>query len=430
MDITVFYQTHYRKMVLTLSARLGHQIEWAEDAIQEAVLAYQSQAPQLDNMEEALPKWIYQVAWRKALDQGKHWVQRRQTWEDTSQQREDFDDEPLERPSESGDIDELTDNDLPWQDAELKSLYLFAQPGLSTSSQVALILRGMAGWPVNKIAAYYLCPYDTIEKRLTRARSQLKAREKTHLISGTLEESRLEAVLHALYLLFSEGYFSLHESRMIDLEGMSEAFRLCALLTTHPKTQAKTEVWALLALMAYHIARLPSRIGQGNEESQAPFVSLALQDRSLWDGNMIKQASQYLNWSAQGDKCSRYHLEAAIAAIHTETQRFEDTDWLLILQYYEQLEQMYPSIATQLNRLVAQGYAKGWETVLPKLQPLEGTTAGYEGYVQLVKAMAYEQLNLPRGAFLHYEEALRFFGSQPIKTYLRAKMSQLESPQI
>jgi predicted RNA polymerase sigma factor len=167
-----------------------------------------------------------------------------------------------------------------------------------------------------------------------------------------------------LYVLFTEGYLSSHPELALRRELCDEALRLAHELAQH-STGAEPETFALIALMHLHTARMPAR-----QDGSGGLLLLEEQDRSLWDTRAIASGLEWLARSAQGDHFSRYHAEAGIAAEHCLAPSFAETRWSRIVECYEQLEEIAPSLLHTLNRAVALAEWKGPEAGLALLETI------------------------------------------------------------
>jgi RNA polymerase sigma-70 factor (ECF subfamily) len=236
-------------------------------------------------------------------------------------------------------------------------LFVCCDDAIPVESQVVLALKTLCGFSIREIALRLFTAEANVYKRLGRARSRLRALPPR--MDATLEQCspRLPAVHKILYLLFTEGYLSLHADTAIRRELCGEAIRLASTLAEHPAGQAP-ETFALLALMHLHAARIAAR-----RDGSGGLLLLEEQDRSLWDQHEVAVGLAWLARSAHGDVFSRYHAEAGIAAEHCLAPSFRETRWSKVVECYSLLEQAAPSAIHTLNRAVAvaewQGPAAG-----------------------------------------------------------------------
>ncbi len=262
------------------------------------------------------------------------------------------------------------------EDSQLRLLLLCCNPQLSAKNQVMLTLNVLCGFGVVEIAQGMLLKREAVKKALQRSKNQLKDM-KNMLQSPLLKgyEKRLGVVHTILYLIFNEGYKTTRAKEIIDHDLCYEAIRLAKLLLKK-EVALQGETRALLAMMFFNLARFPSRIsGKGD------LITLAEQDRSLWNRFFIEEGFYYLNAATAQNRLSRYHIEAIIASVHCAAPTFEDTDWKTIVFLYRQLEKLIPSPITALNLLVAQSYLEGPDAAFHKLEQLKQHPALQQHYL-------------------------------------------------
>lgn len=255
-------------------------------------------------------------------------------------------------------------------------LFAVCTPAIASEAQIGLALRVLCGFGIDEIAEAFLTSRETIHKRLFRAKEKLRTEHiRLELPPPAEIPARLDNVLHIIYLLFSEGYYSQTRNWVLQKELCWEAIRLGVLLTEYEGTnQPKTN--ALLALMCFHASRFHARQpapppGQPAQPSdEAEIILYDQQDENLWDTDLIRRGMQYLAQSATGDQLSSYHLEARIASWHCIK---EDTPekWEEILQLYNQLLMVNYSPGVALNRTFALYKANGREQALIELEKLK-----------------------------------------------------------
>ena len=282
------------------------------------------------------------------------------------------------------------------EDDLLRMMFSVCAPHLAEPAQLALVLKLLCGFGTREIAAALLSSEAAVEKLLTRGKETLARAGALFEVAGREQiEKRLEAVQHALYLLFSEGYHGSGE--VVQEELCAEAMRLCGLLAQHPAC-AVPRTLALLSLMCFHAARLPGRAA-----ADGSLVLLEEQDRSRWDRGLIARGFELLDASATGDELSEYHLEAAISSLHCAAPSVEDTDWEQIIRLYELLYEQRPSPMVAMGRAVAVGEARGPVAGLQALQLIAGEPK-LASFPFLPAAMARLLLRAGRT-----EEAARYF---------------------
>jgi RNA polymerase sigma-70 factor (ECF subfamily) len=347
-----FFRHEYGRLVAILSRQFGlHRLEAVEDAVQGALmtaLESWSRAGVPENPEA----WLYRVARNNVLGELRQRARH---------------DSILDRHGEAAAED--ADPAMPMlseaqiQDDLLRMLFVCCDEDLPVESQRVLALKTLCGFDVREIAHRLFMSEAHVYKRLARARARFQ--ERPLPLEGLSQEqyaSRLEAVQQILYVLFTEGYLSSHAEAAIRQELCDEALRLTRLLAEHPVGQTP-ETCALLALMYLHAARLKAR------QDDCGLLLLEEQDRSLWDQRMIQTGLEWLAQSARGERLSRFHAEAAIAAEHCLAPTFEQTRWDKVAENYALLEQLAPSALHRLNRAVA---TAEWQGPTAGLAVLEG----------------------------------------------------------
>ena len=225
------------------------------------------------------------------------------------------------------------------------------------------MLNILCGFSVGEVAGAFVSTHSAIEKRISRAKRVLASSKKLFDVSAGAEfSSRLPAVQRALYLLFNEGYHGASPESVVRADLCHEAIRLTAILLQHP-LGATPATYALAALMHLDAARLPTRT-----DSSGKLSSLFDQDRSQWDSRLIAEGQRLLDLSATGQDLSEYHLEAAIAWVHSAAGKTEDTNWGHIVSLYDKLMMIRHSPVVALNRAIAlgqlEGPARGLEEIL------------------------------------------------------------------
>src|SRR5262245_8842283 len=288
------------------------------------------------------------------------------------------------------------------KDDLLRMMFSCCNPRLSEEAQVALILHILCGFSVDEIAAAFVSSHAAVEKRITRAKKLLARSRRLFDVGDAADFSaHLPAVHTALYLLFNEGYHGASAEAAVRAELCREAMRLTALLLEHPLGATPT-TYALAALMSLNAARLPARV-----DTSGQLHTLFEQDRSQWDPNLLSEGRKLLEQSASGSEISDYHVEAAIAAVHAEAPRMEDTDWRKIVALYDVLLAIHPSPIVALNRGIAVAQSEGPERGLEEIGEIDHRErlASYPFY-----AAALGELELRLGrrdeARRHFEHAI------------------------
>lgn len=353
------FRTEYRKIVSVLVRRYGFdQMETAEDIAGETFLAA-AQTWSYKGLPENPTAWLYHVAKNKAknfLGRTSHFDRRIVPL---------LQHEALQSESE---ID-LSEPNI--GDSQLRMMFAICHPSLPPEAQVGLALRILCGFSVDEIADAFLTTRPTIEKRLTRAREKLrKGKIRMEVPDDEEIEGRLDNVLCAVYLLFTEGCYASYGETSTRRELCAEAMRLCALLLEMDLTR-KPRVHALFALMCFHASRFDARAAGEGE-----LVLYSDQEESLWDQRLIEQGMIHLRKAVVGDQLSRYHLEAAIAYHYTTREKGRE-HWAAILRLYDQLLEIEPSPAAAINRIVALSRVMGVDRAIAEAKRLKPGGASY-----------------------------------------------------
>ena len=345
--------------VIAILVRRGADFAAAEDAAQDALVEAVRVWP--DDPPRDPKGWLVTVAWRKFLDAVRADTSRRQ-------REARLENEPVPGP---GDM----------VDDTLQLYFLCAQPSLTPASAVALTLRAVGGLTTRQIAQAYLVPEATMAQRISRAK---------RTVSGVRfnQPGDVATVLRVLYLVFNEGYSG-------DVDLASEAIRLTRQLAAQTDQE---EVTGLLALMLLHHARRPARTGHDGR-----LVPLAEQDRSLWNTHLIAEGVDLLQTTLARDRLGEYQAQAAIAALHADARRVEETDWVQIVEWYDELVRLTDSPVARLNRAVAVGEANGPRAGLAALAGLDPALPRYAA----VAAYLHERDGDPITAARLYAEAAR-----------------------
>jgi RNA polymerase sigma factor (sigma-70 family) len=383
--------------VLGALVRRYENFDTCEDAVQEALLAAAQQWP-----TEGLPAnpkgWLITVASRR-------WIE---LWRNESARRRREENAALMAAPEPDAVPDVDDT--------LTLLLLCCHPSLTTVSQVALTLRAVGGLTTAEIARALLVPEATVGQRISRAKKQIKASGAEFRMPPDAErDERMTAVLHVLYLIFNEGYTASSGDSLHRVDLTTEAIRLTR--QVRERLPADGEVAGLLALMLLTDARRPARTDAGGE-----LVPLAEQDRSLWDAAAIAEGTALLTETLAGAPVGPYQLQAAIAAVHDEAPRAEDTDWRQILGLYELLIAIAPGPMITLNRIVAVAMVLGPEAALAQLADAE-TDPALAGHhrVHAVRAHLLDLAGDTEAARTHYELAAQATQSVPEQHYLRRR---------
>jgi RNA polymerase sigma factor (sigma-70 family) len=393
--------------VLGAVVRRFHEFAAAEDAVQEALIAAFTQWPK-DGIPENPRGWLIQVASRRMTDHLRSEIARRRREETVAHEAEalvpDADLEPYTMDA----------------DDTLILLFMCCHSALTASSAIALTLRAVGGLTTAEIARAFLVPEATMAQRISRAKQSIKSSTVAFAMPNEKEQGeRLPAVLHILYLIFNEGYASSSGAQLQRVELSNEAIRLTrnvrALRPDNP------EVAGLLALMLLTDARREARIGPEGE-----LIPLTKQNRALWNGELIREGVALLTAALGKSAVGMYQLQAAIAAVHDEAARAEDTDWPQILALYDLLKRMSDNPMITLNHAVAVAMVHGPAEGLARLNALDAD-ARIAGHHRLdsVRAHFLEMLGDKQAAIAYYRKAASATTSMPERNYLMAQAALL-----
>ncbi|WP_018832225.1 RNA polymerase sigma factor [Salinispora tropica] len=363
--------------VIGILVRRGADFASAEDAVQDALVEAVRGWP--DSPPQDPRGWLITVAWRKFLDAARA---------DTSRRRREVrvEGEPAPGPVEA-------------VDDTLQLYFLCAHPCLTPASSVALTLRAVGGLTTRQIARAYLVPEATMAQRISRAK---------RTVSGVRlnQPGDVATVVRVLYLVFNEGYSG-------DVDLAAEAIRLTRQLAAKISHE---EVAGLLALMLLHHARRPART-----DSDGRLVPLAEQDRSRWNRHLIAEGVELLQKALARDRLGEFQAQAAIAALHADARTVEETDWVQIVEWYDDLVRLTDSPVVRLNRAVALGEADGPRAGLAALAGLDPALPRHTA----VAAYLHERAGDPVTAARLYAEAARSAPSLPERDHLIRQAARL-----
>ncbi|MFG2192905.1 RNA polymerase sigma factor [Streptomyces sp. NPDC048639] len=393
-----------------LVRRYGH-FDTAEDAVQEALLAASVQWP-----EEGVPAnprgWLIRVASRRLTDLLRSEEARRRREENAAAMT----------PSDAFVTPPPGEDRAPHEEDTLTLLFLCCHPALTQSSRIALTLRAVGGLSTAEIARAFLVPEATMAQRISRAKQRIKASGARFRQPEESERAeRIAAVLHVLYLIFNEGYTATSGASLHRTDLAVEAIRLTR--SVRALLPHDGEVAGLLALMLLTDARRPART-----DRDGSLVPLAEQDRALWNRDAVDEGLALFTeaTSLRGEPVGPYQLQAAIAAVHDEAARAEDTDWMEILALYELLARLSPGPMVTLNHAVAVAMVDGPRAGLALLRSLEtdDRLAGHHR-LEAVRAHLLEMAGDTEAARTAYGNAARLTLSVPERRYLQARAARL-----
>ena len=403
--INQLFRKEFSKMVAVISKTFGlEHIEIAEDIVSGTFL----QA--MENWKEkGIPAnptaWLYTVAKNNTLQEFRRSnilttkiIPELKSTQALSSEEEEID-------FSSGNIN----------DSQLQMMFAVCDEAIASEAQMALALRVLCGFGIDEIAKAFLTNKETINKRLLRAKERLRVEQiKLVMPSASDIDQRLGNVLHIIYLLFNEGYYSTSHDQILRKEFCQEALRLGLMLSQfQPTNQPRTN--ALLALICFHASRFDARL-----HDESGFILYEDQDETLWDRELIRQGVDFLNKAATGDQLSSYHLEAGIAYWHCQK---EDTSekWSNILYHYDLLMQVNNSPGVALNRAYAVYKVRGRSAALMEAEKLQLTADHF--YYTLLGEL-YTNLD-NRQARANYLKAISLASTETEKRTLQNKIDAL-----
>jgi len=394
--------------VLGTVVRRFRDFEAAEDAVQEALVAASRQWRRkgLPNDPRA---WLTKVALRRMVDQIRSESARRRRESQTASEAVPAHERTAIEPS-------------PQEDDTLSLLFMCCHPSLTTASAIALTLRAVGGLTTAEIAHAFLVPEATMAQRISRAKQTIKSSGVPFQLATPEEKAqRLRAVLHVLYLIFNEGYTS-SAGLVLRRDDLShEAIRLTRMV--HILQPGEPEVTGLLALMLLTDARRPARTGTEGE-----LIPLAQQDRALWDTQQIAEGIALVSEAFPKGEVGPYQLQAAIAALHDEAARVEETDWPQILALYDLLQRMSDNPLVKLNHAIAAAMVHGAATGLTLLDGLESDSRLAQHHrLDAVRAHLLELSGDRQGAVRFYRVAAAKTENLPERNYLLLQAARLSS---
>jgi RNA polymerase sigma-70 factor (ECF subfamily) len=398
------YRNEYPRVLATLIRLLG-DFEVAEEAAQDAFIEALEHWPG-DGVPGNPAAWLISTGRFKAIDRLRR---------DRRMQPLPDEWEPASSVAESADPDMLEDD-------RLRLIFTCCHPALAIEAQVALTLRTLCGLETEQIARAFLVPLPTMAQRLVRAKQKIRDARIPYRVPPANElGERLDAVLLVLYLVFNEGYSASGGDHLINRELCREAIRmarlLCGLIPKRP------ELRALLALLLLQDSRREARVSADGE-----IVLLEEQDRSLWDAGQISEGLALVESALRAGARGPYALQAAIAALHAQAARPEDTDWRQIAALYSLLLETSPSPVVELNRAAAIAMADGPAEGLRLLSMLENRPELRDYYLlPSAKADLLRRLGRWAEAREAYRASLMLVRNAPERKFLLRRAAEMEA---
>lgn len=404
------FQQEFSKMVAVISKRFGLQhIEMAEDIVSETFLVA-TETWGMKGIPENPTAWLYAVAKQKTL----YHFRRNKIFEGK------IIPELNSRQEKNHEIAALDFSLQHIKDSQLQMLFAICNPAIASEAQIGLALRILCGFGIDEIAEAFLSNKETINKRLFRAKEKLRM-EKVQLEIPPKNEivNRLDNVLHIIYLLFNEGYYSKTQNQILRKDLCLEAMRLGIMLTEYERTN-RPKTNALMALMCFHASRFSAR--QTNDPEYSGLVLYEQQNSALWDTALINQGMHFLHLSAQGEEVSSYHLEARIASWHCIKEDTKEK-WEDILQLYDQLLLVNYSPGVALNRTFALYKAKGRQAALVEAEKLKWED---NHFYFLLLGELYKNIDNKKAKF-NFQQAYALAKTQTEKQSIQHKIDELLS---
>lgn len=400
------------KMVATLTGIFGlEHLALAEDVVQEA-LARALQTWPFYGVPQNPSAWIMRTSRNLALDV----VRRQKVFRDKEPEIIRLVEEKDAEPNAA------IFSELEISDDRLRMMFVCCHPQIPAEAQVALALKTLCGFSITEIARAFLTSDAAIAKRITRAKQKIaEAKIPFEIPAGAELVRRLDGVLHALYLLFNEGYKASAGDKLVREDICAEAIRLTELLSEHSAGN-QPQTHALLALMCLNSARTPARTNDAGH-----LLRLRDQDRTLWDQSLMARGMYHLAQSAEGGELSEYHLQAGIAACHCMARDYEATDWPQILSLYNRLWEFDGSPVVALNRAVALAEVNGPQAGIEAVRaiPDRQSLAGYYLY-HAVLGEFESQLNHLSAAAVHFRKALELAEIKSERAHLASRLKACE----
>ena len=409
MTIEHIYREEWGRVLATLIRYVG-DFDLAEDAVQEAFAVAVERWP-----HEGLPTnaraWLISTARHKAIDH----LRRHRRFAEKLQELERL--ALVEEKFTGGD-----QASQPIPDDRLQLIFTCCHPALAVESQIALTLRTLCGLSTEEIARAFLVPVSTMAQRLVRAKQKIRTARIPYALPGPEQlPDRQEAVLRVVYLVFTEGYAATMGDALVRRDLCTEAIRLSRLLCT--LIPQCVEAHALLALMLLHDSRREARV-----DAEGNLILLEDQNRRLWNHVQIREGITLVETALRSEGPGFYAIQAAIAAVHAQAPRAEETDWSQIVHLYDLLLRLHPSPVIELNRAVAIAMTEGPDRALCLIDELAAHDELMNYHLfPAARADLLRRLGRWAEAAQAYRQALSFVVNEPERRFLERQLKEVEA---
>lgn len=399
------------KMISVLTRIFGTEnLDLAEDVVQDSLIEALSQW-QFNGVPENPTAWIFRVAKNKAINILNREKYKREYSSDVAHYlQSEWTVEPA--------LNHLF-SEQEIQDDQLRMIFTCCHPAISPDSQIALALKTLCGFSISEIAKAFLTTEENINKRLVRARQNIRdAKIPFEVPVGNELEKRMQTVLETIYLLFNEGYSASNGNDIIRYELCEESIRLAHIITDDKKIQKKGNVFALLALMYLNASRFKAR-----HDNEGNLFTMAQQDRSLWSSKLKGNGLYYLEQATKQNDISVYHILATISAHFCVAENYETTDWKNILSLYNNLIELDNSPVVLLNRAIAVSKVSGAKAAIAELEKIKNS-ASLKNYYLFYSTQAefFIETNQFSKAITNLETAISLAPLQAEKELLKKRL--------